>query len=702
MPTYATPGFYVERIDTAAAAIPGVRTDVAAFVGVAEFGPVNTPTPVNSWQQFQSVFGNFIPQAFLAYAVKAFFENGGLRCWVVRAIADAVATKSDVAAVQPARRASSIVVDVSGFREGAVVTVRQDPNRQADYLIDSVDAAARRLTWDRPLDAQFELNVAGKPLHLETGGALASATLLDSAGQPTVLVSASSQGAWGNQVTVLAESTSASATQSSTVAQPPDRLSLYTDSITGFRSRAAVKVFQSKTPAPTVEYHSLASVDALNQRLLFDAALGAGFDLTAPISLESQEFSIGVFVNGVPKEVFSGLSLDRKHDRYVTTATAGSDWVRATDLDSPTPYPGRFPDITAPNLQRGLLFLRGGRDGIAGLRLEDLTGSASGLTRRGLRTFELTDEPAVVAIPDLMGQPVPAARFDTPPAPDPCPNGLPNNGPTVPIQPVFRERRYAFTEADLSRGQQALVNHCQANRRRLALLDPPFFLLSRDASDVQRWRMQFDSSYAALYFPWLFIFDPIRSRGDVTLAVPPSGHVAGTIAATDLATGVHAAPANRALAWVTGVRTEVNDALHGIFNPAGINCIRVLPGRGIRIYGARTISSDGQWRMLNVRRLLMMIEKSLELATQWAVFEPNNHQFSATIAAAVSAFLTELFHRGALVGTTPDQAFFVKCDNSQAGAGRFLCEIGVAPVHPAEFVVLRLGRSQDKLEITET
>ena len=200
--------------------------------------------------------------------------------------------------------------------------------------------------------------------------------------------------------------------------------------------------------------------------------------------------------------------------------------------------------------------------------------------------------------------------------------------------------------------------------------------------------------------------DPLRLGGQIVRAIPPSGHVAGIIARTDLRDGVHKAPANEIINWVQGLTLDVTAEWQAILNPAHVNCLRQFSGRGLRVYGARTLSSNTAWRFLNVRRLLILIEKSISMSIQWAVFEPNDFYLRQTLILAISSFLQALWQRGALVGGTPEEAFFVQCDEINnppevTEAGQLIIDVGIAPTSPAEFVVLRIGRTRDELEITE-
>jgi hypothetical protein len=274
---------------------------------------------------------------------------------------------------------------------------------------------------------------------------------------------------------------------------------------------------------------------------------------------------------------------------------------------------------------------------------------------------------------------------------------------------VWTELPPVFTEEQIFRVQDSLVVHCEARRDRIAVLDPPVSTALDDQEGlnaVQAWRRRFDSDFAALYWPWLRVVDPLRAAGTLTRSIPPSGHVAGQWARTDVAIGVHKAPANAPLVWVQDLTLASGAEVHGLLNTMGINVLRVLPGRGIRIMGARTLSSDPTWRYLNVRRLLMMIAKAVYLSTQWAVFEPNDTFTRAKLRLAITSFLLALWRQGALVGGTAEAAFFVQCDEEnnpsyERDRGRLVADIGVAPAYPFEFVVVRVGRTDNEFEITE-
>ena len=249
--------------------------------------------------------------------------------------------------------------------------------------------------------------------------------------------------------------------------------------------------------------------------------------------------------------------------------------------------------------------------------------------------------------------------------------------------------------------QSALVTQCEALRYRFAVLDgvpPP----DDSLVDVQNQRQQFDTKYAALYHPWLVIPDPypLNPAQPSDFPIPPSGHVLGIYARIDVERGVHKAPANEVVRGITGLTRTLNKEQHDILNPypVNINVIRDFRyvNRAIRVYGGRCITSDSDWKYVNVRRLLIFIEASIDQGLQWVVFEPNAEPLWARVRRSITNFLTLVWRNGALEGTKPEEAFFVKCDRTtmtqtDIDEGRLICLVGVAPVKPAEFVIVRIG-----------
>jgi phage tail sheath protein FI len=230
--------------------------------------------------------------------------------------------------------------------------------------------------------------------------------------------------------------------------------------------------------------------------------------------------------------------------------------------------------------------------------------------------------------------------------------------------------------------------------KRMGILDPPAGLNKQDIFDWREDARTPASNFAVLYWPWVEVMDPFSGKGTM---VPPCGHMAGVWAGTDSARGVHKAPANVAVKAVIGVDAEITDGDQDLLNPVGINCIRSFPGSGIRVWGARTLASDPEWRYINVRRLFNYVSASILKGTQWAVFEPNDAFLWSQLRVSVGNFLTDTWRGGALFGATPDEAFFVKCDaetnpQSLIDSGQVNIQIGIAPVKPAEFVIFQIAQ----------
>jgi hypothetical protein len=243
--------------------------------------------------------------------------------------------------------------------------------------------------------------------------------------------------------------------------------------------------------------------------------------------------------------------------------------------------------------------------------------------------------------------------------------------------------------------QNALINHCTLMRYRFVVLDSA---PNARLGQVQTQRQQYDTTYGAIYYPWLTIRDPFGRRDDV-LQVPPSGHMTGIYARSDVQRGVHKAPANEVVLGVRDLEVRLTKGEQDILNPRHINCLRDFRdlNRGMRAWGARTLSSDPEWKYVNVRRLFLFVEKSIERGTQFAVFEPNAEPLWATINRSVTNFLTAVWRSGALEGKKVEEAFFVKVDLStmtqnDIDNGRLIVLIGIAPVKPAEFVIFRISQ----------
>ncbi|MFJ3902932.1 phage tail sheath family protein [Streptomyces sp. NPDC090025] len=350
---------------------------------------------------------------------------------------------------------------------------------------------------------------------------------------------------------------------------------------------------------------------------------------------------------------------------YFVTQTRASKLIQVSERRDatqtrPESQTVALPDAAAPAVP-------GGQSDVARVDPAEYVGDAG--ARTGFAGLETIDEITMVAVPDLMSA----------------------------------YERGAIDEEGVRTVQLAVISHCEQMGDRVAVLDTPPGL---NAQQVRRWRQDeagYDSRFATLYYPWVRVFDPAAGHNTT---VPPSGHIAGVWARSDAERGVHKAPANEVIRGAVDLELRLSKGEQDLLNPIGVNCVRAFPGRGIRIWGARTLSSDPAWRYLNVRRLFNYLEESILLGTQWVVFEPNDDRLWSSIRRNVTAFLTEEWRRGALFGRTAAEAFYVKCDrdnNPQESIdqGRVVCEIGVAPVKPAEFVVFRLAQFSDSTSLVD-
>jgi Bacteriophage tail sheath protein len=409
-----------------------------------------------------------------------------------------------------------------------------------------------------------------------------------------------------------------------------------------------------ETGAPRAQVALPAAADTSVETLRALAKAGADGDVSIEISEEpntgeKSDSTYKVVVSaGGDKEEYEGLTLKKGRANIATKINAASKLVTIEEASVPdelrVPATGKYalsvPSIPAGDIEPG-----------------DFEGDVA--KRQGMGSLAAIDEVTMVVMPDLMT--------------------LANGG---------------GTDAQVRDLQGKMIAHAENMGDRIAILDAPPNLIPQD---ILEWRMNtagYDSKFATLYWPWIEVMDPLTNTPTL---IPPSGHMAGIWARTDSTRGVHKAPANEVVLGANGLGFQITQAEQGALNQSGINCIRSFPGRGIRVWGARTLSSDPEWRYLNVRRLFNYVSESIMQGTQWAVFEPNDQRLWTQLRIAASNFLTRTWRQGALFGASPSQAFYVKCDEETnppdvVEAGQVVVEIGIAPVKPAEFVIFRISQ----------
>jgi Bacteriophage tail sheath protein len=403
-----------------------------------------------------------------------------------------------------------------------------------------------------------------------------------------------------------------------------------------------------RTPQAVIPAADDEGLEALHVQALEGVDGDLSVDLTEQPAGEESAYRIGVIAGQEEREAFEGLTLKRGRTNIATKVNSESRLVHLEAgpalAEQRRLAPGTY-RLTVPKIPS------------KELELAHFEGDVD--RREGMGAFAATDEVTMFCCPDLMTR----ATEDG-------------------------------DEAEIRDLQGKIIAHCEAVKDRVAILDSPSGMRP---PEILRWlkdKAGYDSKYATIYYPWLEVRDPLTKQ---PLLVPPSGHVAGIWARTDATRGVHKAPANEVVLGVNGLGFQLTQAEQGDLNRAGINCIRSFAGRGIRIWGARTLSSDAEWRYLNVRRLFNYISESIMEGTQWAVFEPNDERLWSSLRISASNFLTRTWREGALFGSTPEEAFYVKCDAETnppdvIDAGQVVVEIGIAPVRPAEFVVFLISQ----------
>lgn len=395
------------------------------------------------------------------------------------------------------------------------------------------------------------------------------------------------------------------------------------------------------TPAFTVR-----AIDANGPALTVEVS--AASDASAPAG----SFDVTIKAGDDIAEHYSNLTATPGKTNVATAVNTASKLVHVTLLDAPEAA------LEAGIAPTSLALAPDTSQDLVPVESAALVGDAA--KRTGFAAFESFEDITMVLAPDL----------------------------------VIAHREGLIDQAGVVAVQSAMIAHCELMGNRMAILDTPAGL---NAQQVADWRMNvtnFDSKFATLYWPWITVLDP--SVG-YNVAFPPSGHMAGVWSRNDDTRGVFKAPANEVIQGAVGLELNATRGETDLLNPMGVNAIKSFPGRGIRVWGARTLSSDAEWRYINVRRYFNYLEESILQGTSWCVFEPNDEQLWGRIRRTISAFLVNEWRSGALFGAKPDQAFFVKCDGTNntaesIDAGMVIIEIGVAPVKPAEFVIFRLAQ----------
>jgi phage tail sheath protein FI len=682
MPQYLAPDVYVEEIDSGNHPIEGVSTSVTGFVGLTTMGPATgLPRLVTSFSEFQSLYGSyfdfgptFLGFNGLPYAAEGFFNNLGSLLYVSRVLPTGASLATGqsqggvvtrLAADTPTPTAAQYklsLLTTRGIEQGSMLELRMVKNgivtNSANLTVASIDPATGVVTTNNPGAATALYESRYTTVFSSTDGIDANGDLVLNATPLTTrpaamnsfVISAANEGSWGLKLQVTATHESAGkSVLDAFVSGAVNNNQIALKSTAGFYVNAWVEINRGNTK----HYRKVLAVTGLVLTLDGPAmtALSVAPETAAPTLFATCEFRLDI-AYGTQREQFSGLTLENVPGRYYfDVVNNGSSLITV-----PVPTTATDPFFFPSGIDGALIPLNtGGSDGTAAPTDATFIGQDLGPGKRtGIQALADIDGISIVAVPGVTSQNV----------------------------------------------QNAMITHCERLRYRFAILDPAPKSGNQppDLNDIQNQRNQYDSEYAAIYYPRVLVYDPIKS---LQVPAPPSGHMAGIYARVDDQRGVYKAPANEVIAGITDLETLVNKADQEILNPEPLN-INVLrdfrhTGHGLRVYGARVITTNTNWKYINVRRLFNFIERSIEVGTQWAVFEPNDYRLWAKVTQSISQFLTRVWRDGGLMGQKAEQAFFVKCDSTtmthdDIENGRLIAIVGIAPVFPAEFVIIRIGQ----------
>jgi phage tail sheath protein FI len=643
--TNKAPGIYIDEIQLPGA-IAGVGTSTAAFVGPAKQGPMNKPEFLTSWTQFVNRFGSRDPDdplgpfivdpldVWATHAVRGFFDNGGKSCYFVR--------------IGLGRQSSLKLKDKAATpRDTLVVTANQEGTAGDSITVEVQDASI--------------VTAAAGVVAIQEEITLASAT-----GKQAIAANAADAGKFfpgdivllfdtgkSDRVTVASVSGTTINLQESLTNTygntgklriadlNPGQRRIRLNKLGALEVGSAIKLDNgTKNEEQVVQ-----SIKNISAAVVVVLARGLtnpyGMDKTVPdpaVKVSSLEFTLILKTPGT--ETYQNLSMDPRHSRYFGNVV-DSAFVDVTAIDPPNPTipPANRPVAAAAGALGG-----GANENLSGLR----SGTFTPLFRVGIDALEPIDEVNMLCVPDRVDQDI----------------------------------------------QAYMVAHCEKMQDRFAILDPRPGATPSNGIVSQRNLVSSDGGYAALYYPRVLITNPVA---DGRLTAPPSGHIAGLYARTDNNRGVHKAPANDTLRGVLALERTLTDDEQGPLNEIGVNVIRQFTGSGIRVWGARTIVPKDitQWRYINVRRLLLFIEESIQEGTRFAVFEPNDLSLWGKVNRQVTDFLTRVWRDGALFGATPEEAFRVRIDEelnppSLRQLGQLIIEVVLFPTTPAEFIVFRI------------
>jgi uncharacterized protein len=667
------PGVYIEEF-APGAPIQGVGTATAGFIGIAAQGPVNEPTKITSWDHFTVGFGaQPVPGTYLWYAVRGFFENGGQVCYVVRASNGTYQrlTLNDRSTTAPGRPivnlrarqpgALGIAVSVADaplltnipvYRPSATLAAQATP-LEVTVVKDGAITAEQVANRFKPGDeVQFSTGTDTRTISTVTGS-----TVRFTSGTSALLAA----GATMRLANTPKGSRTIRLRPNGTTPLPTGQLVPGTILNVTQGTTSDAQVVESVV-TETLTEGAQGSAGPLSYRVTFRSGLDISLNLdpaAAAPTASSTEVNLTVTFGGSPV-VYSHAAMDPAHPNYlidvVNRDSAGLLLATLVEPPPPNPIIRSIPRVGAAAA------LNPPSPGTA----EDLSALTTAPFTSAIDSFTAIDDVNFIAVAD----------------------------------------RPTAQNALMATVQQALITHCQLMADRFAVLDsdPGIALFGNDSLEVQRRGLDSTRGYAALYAPWLRV---VPANDGPPILVPPSGHVCGIYARSDASRGVHKAPANEIVNGCVGVERRISLIDQGQLNTLGVNVIQVFQAGGRPIlWGARTTATDTNWQYVNIRRLFLYLEESIQEGIRWAVFEPNNLALWQKVKRTLTDFLLRAWRDGALFGAKADEAFYVRIDDvlnpfSEQQLGRLHIEIGVRPSYPAEFIIVRIGIWDGGSEVTE-
>lgn len=737
MPEYLSPGVYIEEVDTGPSPIEGVSTSTTGAVGVTVKGPSSgKPVLVTSFAEFTRVFGGFMPTPsgglfnqwssdpveggrwwLFPLAVKGFFDNGGQRLFVKRVFsADAIPSFVDFGQGLASRIRHDAPAGATTLALDHLIGI--DTNATLNFVRGDTGApigAPVPVTGYDPTSRTVVIGGGGAPIDLQANRG--DFVFVNAAFQAntTLTFTAAAVGEWGDDISVEMRPTVGGVFGILHDPTLPDQV---------VTTNVTAQVLFGDTAIPVASSANFGGRITINGDEYDVLSIAPGvINLVTPVRA-ANGYAPGAIVRRLRRATVGGNTSDLINIWGASQLYVGAiveidnatdkEWFTVVDIDGNTvQLSGTVANVfwegqklrlleaevraeySAAGAATSELFtnLRFVDDGSLSY-LPTMINTRSNLLRVSLDTnFSATDIflfPAssttleaqlgsgddsltTLSVDDFVG----------------VDGGSGNRTGVLALEDIDEISICMVPGMWSGTVRNTLIQHCEILKDRFAIIDPQDGLT---IEGIRTAREPLDTKYAAIYYPWLRVRDPsIRQE----VAVPPSGHVAGIYARVDVERGVHKSPANEVIRGITRIDQDVTKREQDLLNPVGINVLRFFPERSNRVWGARTLSSDGQWKYISVRRLFIFIEESIDQGTQWVVFEPNDEPLWARVRHSVSNFLSTVWRSGALQGASADQAFFVKVDRTtmtqdDIDNGRLIILVGIAPVKPAEFVIFRI------------